>query len=315
MLRWALLAGCVRPVGDPIAGDVALLGAEGWVVRRVEMPLECPDGAPAELVFAFADEEQPVAVIYHSGAFDWAVDGVSVQDPPRLGVEWPLRAIFATLGMADDGVAAEADDGALAAAFVDAGVAMALPTNCWGDLWRGVDGATAVDVDGFPREGATAARMAFEVLDRPDLAVQIGVDVPVRATALHAIGLGVGGHAVGALAHAGLLPDAAAVDSVAADLSAWREPGLHDGVIEGLARIFPDGDLDAGSLVTAPLPDRLRYVYSSLDPLLPAGTHERLLARLPEGAAVDVAEPVHVPTRGDPALAAEVVAFLLDARR
>lgn len=326
LVWWLLLgSGCFRAPGEAATGPVALAPAagelEGWVVQRRDLPLTCPDGTGARLVLAFPEEAAaplPVAVVFHPGAFDHVLDpdpddplsGAHLQEPSRLSGDWAVRSVFATLGMSDDGVPAEEDTGALALALAEQGVAMVLPTNCWGDLWHGEDGTTDTDADGFSREGLTAALLAWEAVGSGDL------PFPVDPARRFQVGLGEGGRAVGELCHAGHVPDAAVVDSVAADLGAWDDPVLHGPVLEGLARVFPAGDLDTGALATAPLPERTAYVYSSLDPTLPAGTHEAAVAAveaLEEGWVLDTGESRHVPTRGDLELARDVARFLLDA--
>ncbi len=291
---------------------------DGWVVERQTLPLTCPDGASARLYLVGPREAEaplPVAVVLHPGALAHPTDGAPL--PPALERSGAVRAVFATLGMADDGLPAGEEPGALARALAEEGIALALPTNCWGDLWRNGDEGgrrNDLDADGFSRHGFTAARLAWE-------AVADGASLPFRVDPdqRHLIGLGAGGWGIGELLHAGVIPASVAVDSAPADLDPYWEgdPVLYGPTVEALDRVFPEGPTEASetALAAAPLPDRAAYLYSSLDPTLPSSAHGEAaaaVAALPEGWVLDTGLPHTLPTRGDLALARDLAAFLLD---
>ena len=147
------LSGCwksnpaVLPAGRVDFAPKALPTITGWVVESFDTSLTCPDGLPAPLYVvspATSAGPLPVAVILHSGAFDYVPDppandpigGPHLQDPPRLSREWAIRRVFATLGMYDAADPVEQPLGALPGALAEANVAMVIPGNCWGDWWQ-----------------------------------------------------------------------------------------------------------------------------------------------------------------------------------
>ena len=118
-----------------------------WVVTRQTVPLECPDGEDASFLFVYPDghapeEPLPVALMFHSGAFDFVYEadpqtplsGLHYATPSRLDSGWAVKAAFSTLGMYPSEQVEEVHDGTLAADLTRRGYALLLPTNCWGDL-------------------------------------------------------------------------------------------------------------------------------------------------------------------------------------
>jgi hypothetical protein len=108
------------------------------------------------------------------------------------------------------------------------------------------------------------------------------------------------------------------VDSPPDDLRLYyADAGLYADVVEGLTRIYfdppgPDA-ANSGSMWSAPLPDRVAYVFSSLDATYPIGIHTAAVNRLAPGDAF-VEDPQverHVLMNGGvPGLGAQVVSYL-----
>ena len=100
------------------------------------------------------------------------------------------------------------------------------------------------------------------------------------------------------------------MDSHIEDLSVLRGT-VGEG--PGLGRIFPNDDLDAGALETAPVLPPTAWVYSAVDTLLPAGSQDRMLSRLGTQARHRVLEQpaaMHVFSNDDAELADEIATFL-----
>lgn len=351
-LAWLGAGGCWKTeLAQLPSSAVAFAPADiavpaGWVVEPFESALTCPDGERSRYYVVYpegATTPLPAAVIYHSGAFDYVfapdpaapLDGAHYADPPRLSRDWAARQVFVTLGMVPADTEEEVQTGALPAALANAGVAMILPGNCWGDWWHNLQGAAEnqfVDPNGdfFFRNGRASAEWGYRFLIDPGFAAgqQVTVPFPVDAARVYAIGLGSGGRAVGELLNVDgpdedlapdLAPAAVLVDSHTEDISRWyADPAKHAGIVAGLDRIFPGGvdTVDAGSLYAAPtLPERTLYAFDPADPRIPAGAHARIMERLDaEGGYVWPVEATMRPvTNGaDPAIAQAAVDYLLN---
>ncbi len=302
--------------------------ADDWTVTSLEMDLECPDGEGVRFYVVHPVDPQgplPAAVVYHSGAFDYVpapvpgnpLAGPHFQDPPRLEAAWSIRMAFSTLGMYPEPLAGENHEGALPAALADAGVAMVVPVNCWGDWWHNEPSAVDNDfeADLFFRTGRVSAEWGFRLLSDPAFGDAIGAELPFEPDPdqLYAIGLGEGGRAVGEILALGYEPRAIAVDSMIDDLSTL--PEAQPATTPGLQRIFGD-DFEGGSLTAiSPLPDTA-FVYSPVDAVIPSGANDAILNRLNGNDRHQVFEgtaALHVLSNSDPVLAAEVVDFLLSA--
>jgi hypothetical protein len=321
------------------AGVIALApttGApDGWVVKTYEMPIACPDDLnPAFYVVLpeAATEPLPVAVVFHSGAFDFVegadpsdpLAGTPLQDPIRLTRSFALRRVFMTLGMYPDDDSFENHDGAIATALAEQGVAMIIPGNCWGDLWHNQSGETDNDIqgDGFQRNGRAAAIWAWRMATEPGFWPQNYLEAPAAFAAdqTYMVGLGDGSRAVGELLGKGYTPTSLLVDSPTDDLRTYMaEQTLYGQQIKGLNRIFPGGadSMVPGSLFSAPTyPARSAFIYSSVDPQVPAGANSAVLANLggqAEAWVYDAAVSKHVFTGEDLATARQGVAWMLDA--
>jgi len=344
-LLWPL-GGCWNTGGGllpkgPVAFSPAAAEIDGWMIQRWAMAApSCPHGEAPHVYMAYpetAGSALPVAVVFHSGAFDYVTGphphdplaGDHFQEPSRLDRDWAVRGVFAFLGMADDTDTFTADAGALAVALAEQGIATLLITNCWGDLWHndtpadgeeGTGRENALEQDGFARNGFAAARLAWRLVDDPEFASMQGFAPPVAVDRGHLfmVGQGTGGRAVSELIHEGYTPAAAAVDSSPDDLRAYwdGDAELYGATVVGLERVFPDGrdSVTGGSLATATLP-RTAYLYSSLDPAIPATAHDDAITAvgaLEDGWVLDTALSMHVPTAGDLPTARLLAAWLLD---
>ena len=302
-------------------------GPEGWVIASFEVGLFCPDGAPAPMFLLHpADASSgplPVAILFSSGAFDYVfapepgdpLSGAHFAEPSRLEAGWATDQVFATLGMFDAPTTDdEIHDGRLPAAFAERGVAVALPTNCWGDLWANDPALHENDfaADAFPRYGRSAVEWAYLTVTDPAFAAVFDVELPVEidVASVYAVGLGEGGRAVAELLSADNdgdgspdYPVAGAIaDSSPDDLRLYfDDAGAYASTVAGLSRVFPTG-VDAtasGSLWSAPLPDRFGIAYSTADPVLPQGILDAALQRTVAGHWVlEVDDPAHVLLNG-----------------
>ncbi|MBX2803586.1 MAG: hypothetical protein KTR31_38260 [Myxococcales bacterium] len=319
---------------------------EGWAILGIDTALDCPDGQTSRFYLLHPTDpgSEPIAgaVLYHSGSFDFVfspdatapLDGDHLADPARLSSEWSFQQVFATLGMHPDVVPGEVHDGLLPARLAEAGVAVMLPANCWGDLWAARRGVADNDfgADFFYREGRAAAEWGFRVLADPAFALALGIELPVTIDPeqVYAVGLGEGSRAVlemlsidndedgqGDYSVAGAL-----LDSAPDDLRYFYDnEGQFPQVMQGLRRIFPGGPAQTttGSVFSADvLPTPLVYVYSSSDPALPAQVHTAAVDRISgrEGVSVfDVGSADHVfVNRADHAgLLDEAITALLSA--
>jgi len=250
-----------------------------YVVEGFPTGLDCPNGDEAYF-YALYDPEvtepQRVAIVYHSGAFDYVlhpVAGAPMAGPhyagdTRMSSEWSIGRAWMTLGMSTDDDSTEQHTGALPAQLVREGVVTLIPANCWGDLWHNEQGYTENDwtTEGFQRNGRTLAywmvRMVIDAGWRQDKGFDFGVELD--ADQLYLIGLGDGGRAVTEVLLRGYsyedangdgeiaanewegenewAPAGVMVDSTPDDLTIYlADEALYSQEIEGLQRIFvPD---------------------------------------------------------------------------
>ncbi len=347
------LAGCWN---DPITVDLGAVrfvheGARvtTGVIETDAWDLDCPDGQQARF-YVLHDttwtEPVPVAILLHGSAFDYVID--PAEDDPldgphyaagngsvtRLHRAWGVGKAWEALGMVPQLDPAEVHTGALPAALLDAGVAVVLPINCWGDLWHNETGRQDNDLEAdlFARNGRVLPVRLARALADPDYAAGLGIEFPMEPAPgeLLYVGLGDGGRGVIELL---LDPDAPApravlVDSFIEDLSPWADDPLFDREQEGLARIYhytpgvdePDWSawtlqhlVEQGALDDA----RLAIVTSSGDPEIPyARTHYDGLVAAVDARGLDALvddsdEVVHVRSNRDDLLARSLVDFLL----
>lgn len=317
------------------------LEATDAVVTSFQSTLSCPDGEPASFFAVYresASSNAPVALVFHSGAFDYVLEpdenqplaGEHYYLDSRLERAWSVSKIWETLGMLyprtiDD---AEQNLGALPAALTDAGVVQIYPGNCWGDLWHNDVGVVPNDaVDGFDRMGRTMAIDMVDMLFSADAAADLGFDIPVTldTSQLYLIGLGEGGRAVTELMLSDTLPPGgvagALYDHSPEDLGAYLQNEAEFAAeIEGLSRIFGESGLDGlsdwsvGAVPSDDLPTNLAYLWSSQDPRLPPGASAAGAAALEDAGAAwvyDTGARAHVATNGDISLARDVVDYLM----
>lgn len=306
-------AGCWKDDYATVPQDVLVFQPEidaplGWVVEPVSVDLECPDGNPARFYLLRPEtppeSAMPAAVLYHGGAFDFVyapdpadpLTGTHFVEPSRLTSEWAIRQVFSTLGMYPDQSPEPQNQGLVATAFAERGVAVMLPTNCWGDLWANKPGGadnSFVD-DYFFRQGLASAEWSYRFLIDPLFASAFDVELPITVdpARTYAVGLQEGGRAVGELLQIDndgdgvpdYAPAGVVVDSSPDDLSAlFDDPALYATTVEGLDRLFPTGAASsaAGSLAAAPaLPARTGYVYAVSDPRWPDEVHTAASTRI-----------------------------------
>lgn len=294
---------------------------EGWVVQSFPMSLTCPDGAPSRLVVVYPeaaaeDRERvklPVALIFHSGAFDYVLSpdpedptsGTSFRqtqgDQKRVTSRWALEHAYATLGLYPNYASEELHAGTLAAALATKGIAMALPTNCWGDWWHNRQSAEQNNFSGdyFLRDGRTAAEFAWlHLTDAFPAANALEIPFGVDTDRLYLIGLGSGSRAVSELLSLRATVDGApgpflyrpasvVLDSPADDLRPFydNDSAYYDAIQTGLFRIFPGGrdTLNRGSLAAVPagnLPPRIGLLFANGAAAVPADSNAAMLRHL-----------------------------------
>jgi len=324
-----LLAGCWKdelaelPPGILAFEPEAAPPPTGWVVEPIPVDLTCPDDTQANFYLLYPEaaaasgEPMPAATLYHSGSFDFVfapdpvapLEGTSYAEPLRLTSEWAHRQVFATLGMYPD-QDDEVHDGALAVALAEQGIAVLLPSNCWGDLWHNAPGLADGDFtqDFFFRSGRASADWGYRFLVDPAFAEIIGVTLPITVdpTRTYMIGLGEGGRAVAEVLNLTnsrdepqFSPTGVLVDSTLDDVRfIYDDPTTYGNLVVGLDRIHQDGVLGAasGSFHTVDnLPARVGYVYSSADPAVPTATFEASSSDLSRtGWVYASTEPRHV---------------------
>lgn len=315
------------------------LEATDALVTSFDAGMDCPDGSAATFFAVYRQQQSgpsPVALVFHSGAFDYVLD--PDEDQPlagehyyldsRLTRSWAVSKIWETLGMLyprtlDD---SELNLGALPAALTDAGVVQLYPGNCWGDLWHNEPGVVDNDgAEGFSRAGRQMALNMIEIMLDASAAQKVGFNLPVTldTSQILLIGLGDGGRAVTEVLLSGEAPPVAGVllDHSPDYLDAYTEQAdVFAEEIEGLTRIFGETqvqDLSAFSLAAIDpedRPDRLAYLWSSQDPRIPAdaaGVSAAVLEADGTGWVHDTGARAHVATNGDLSTATAVVDYLL----
>jgi hypothetical protein len=319
------------PVGTIPFEPTANPTLAGWVVEEFETTMECPDSSLASIYAVYptaATGSVPVAVVLHSGSFDYIIDppasdpigGPSYQSTTRLTHSWAVRKAYATLGMYDDDDPNEQSVGALAATLATNNVAMILPANCWGDWWHNQQSVAENNyaTEHFYRNGRTLSSFAYQLASEPGFAAAQGITIPVTldTSRVYLVGLGEGGRGVGELLVNGASPDAIVIDSSVDDLNAYyNDPVLYEATITGLNRIFPTGASSTGAASlgnpSLDLPPTV-FIYSSLDSQMPSGSTNAARARLgADDLVIDGAVQRHVLTGSDSTLSAQAVAYLL----
>ncbi len=340
--------GCIKPPGDLTALDFsevpfenAYLNVDDAVVSAFDTDLTCPDGQPARVFAVYranTDAASPIAIVLHSGAFDYVVEpdvsgylnGRHYQGTSRLSQEWSVGKVAETLGMPGVDVdPSEENLGTLAAALTDADFVQLYPANCWGDLWHNEqgyqDGPAALE--GFNRNGRTFAYWMIKAIFEPNFRGEQGIDLSgagaIDANQISIIGLGDGGRGVAELlAHPEVpLPAAALVDSPPDLLSAYyADPALWEDEITGITRIFGEENVEAiddWSLAALPigeLPPRVGFVWSDVDPRQPreaTAPTAALMESVPGAWVENTHKPTHASLNSDPELAAAAVRYLL----
>lgn len=349
-----LLTGCFKPFGDlpeldfsEISYDNPLLEVDDAALAVLDTDLVCPDGEPARLLAVYRtdiEEPQPVAIVLHSGPFDYleTTDTEAGEAPEpatpwrvesRLTRSWSIAKVWETLGISPSPVdPGEVHLGALPAALTNAGVIQLYPANCWGDLWHGdatdANGGEAPEAedDALVRDGLTAAAWTIRYLYEGDFAATIDFNVPATdSSQLYLIGMGEGGRGVGELLSLPNLPPISGVlvDSTPDRLDPWlAEPLTWPDEVAAIEDIYGDTDpavVDGASLgalsAAGLLPERVGYVWSSIDPQVPVGatapTAERIAADLPSALVLDTGARTHIQLNGDLDLATAAVGYLL----
>ena len=348
LLALVALSGCFKPNEERSQLDFTdipynnpSLTVQNVVISAFDVSLDCPTGEDARFFLVYPTDAAgplPVAIVLHSGAFDYvtepdpasALAGSHYRTESRLDRGWAISKVWETLGLYYEQVDPyEQNEGALPAALANAGFAQIYPANCWGDLWHNEQGYqdNEVDVEGFDRNGRTFAYWMMRMVVESDFAQDQGVVFPIQmdGNALYLVGLGEGGRGVTELlTHDNMLPvRGALLDSTPDLLSPYvdRENEYADEV-DGLARIFQEENLesiDSWSLYnvagTTQMPDRLAWLWSTGDPRLPTETMAPTAARLSAEADVWVnTQEVgrHVLVNADPLLAAAAVDYLVN---
>ncbi|MCB9696365.1 MAG: hypothetical protein H6738_06255 [Alphaproteobacteria bacterium] len=348
VLAASTLTGCWKDDYAEIPPDVLQFqppveAPAGWLIQPFDVNLECPDGEQTRFYLlyptaAVGGPPMAAALMLHGGSFDYVyapdpvqpLEGSHYATPSRLTRQYAVHQIFATLGMYPEPVEGRADAGLLPTALAERDVAVLMPGNCWGDLWASKLGsAENVFIDDFFfRQGRAAAEWGWRFLIDPAFADVFDVELPIEVdpAQTYAIGLSEGGRGVAELlsidndedGNPDYSPAGVLVDSPPDDLSVFLDDaGLYASVVEGLYRMYPEGESDTlrGSMYAAPLPPRVGYVYSSDDTDWPPEVHARAAQRIEDAGGW-----VHIsglPQSGvlnggtDLALARDAVDYLL----
>ncbi len=362
-LALALVAGCWRIDLEQMEAErlpfepLAELG-ETWWVESFDLGLSCPDGEPAQFYMIYPDsqdqreqeftEPMPLAIIFHSGAFDYIYDpdptaplegpGLHAADPggTRLFTPWAQRHAFTTFGMYPNLDDVEIHDGTLTTALAERGFAMMLPLNCWGDMWHNRSGAVENDygADLFYRDGRTAAEFAYyhATSDFPP-SNPIELPIEIHTDQIFLVGLGEGGRAASELltiqrdtdGNGGLdFPIKAAgliMDSPVSDLTVYAPGGSEafQRYHNGLLRLFPEGGRGKGAFQNIPrrnLPQRVGLLWSTEDSRIPAGSNDAAIALvedeslIAEGWVFEDNRAAHILINDDLDLARAVADFM-----
>jgi len=339
-----LLAGCFNLPNEGSELDTTILPfnnplvtEEGVVIETMKTELLCPDGENSSFHMVYkpgTTTPAPIAVVMHSGAFDYVMEpgsagplsGPHYHAKSRLTADFAVRKVWETLGLQiNDLDPVENNLGTLPAALANRGFVQILPGNCWGDLWHNEEGVQYNDVaqDGFERNGLTFAWWMMRLASDPNFASTRGIEIPVPIdpTQLYLFGLGDGGRGVLELLTHDSAPDVAGalVDSTPDDLSAYTaQPDIFDEEIEGFSRIFGEEAMESIEQFSwageTRLPERMVYLWSSGDPNLPAAAAQPAATVLDGEVGVKVmslATQDHVLTNSDIELANEVLDYLV----
>ena len=342
-MLFLLLTGCWQTFSDlptldfsevPYSND--LLTADA-VISVFDTELDCPDGQGTRFAAVYREDlsgPAPVAIVMHSGAFDYllegTLDGAHYQTPGRLNRGWAVSKIWETLGLSLSPVdASEVNLGALPAALTNAGFVQLYPGNCWGDLWHNEEGSQDNNYaleSALSRNGRTIAGWMVQSVVDASFAEARGFSIPVAldANSLYLIGMGEGGRGVVELLMRDNTPPVQGilVDSSPDDLSPYIDnPGAFEDQEAGLERIFGTKELayitDWSLLSLASqnaLPERVGFLYSDADPRVPLESTASTAAALAELPGVWVSNresAAHVFLNRDMALAEAAVEYLL----
>lgn len=351
LLAASVATGCFQPYEDlpkldfsEMSFDADGVSSDTAVVQAFDLAEHtCPDGEPARLYAVYdvnTPPGAPVAVVLHSGAFDWilsfdegedSLDGRHYRIESRLERPWALAKVWETLGMLPTPVDAGEDNaGTLPVALLEAGFLQLYPANCWGDLWHADVEVQPNDVEaeGFERDGLGLAATTARIVTEPGFASTIGVNIPVEIdpAQLFIVGLGDGGRGVPDLLDHPVMQGASvagiAVDSTPDLASAYvADPATWSTEISGMATIYGEGfaeDPDAGSLAQRleleQLPAPIALVWSPLDHSVPqasvAPLASAVLAGANENLVVEVETPGHVHANSDALLAEGLAAWM-----
>jgi len=283
----------------------------------------CPEGLDARVYLvepataASATEPRPLALMLHGRNFDQLLAGGEHPfDEDRLNVAWADRQVESLLGMESALGPAARGEGAWVAALLERGFAIAVPSNCWGDMWHG-RGGNAYE-ERFFRLGSYLAMEAISIASRRPT---------ISAETLLVLGMGEGGRGLTELIADGVQIDGAIVDSSPDWLTPWvAQPTLNQEEIDTLFAIY-DGELldyvepaaklnrlrvllERDSLVNAVLNLGFRapivYAYSSLDQNVDLGltqpAADAIQVNYPplDQTVLDWAVADHAPSNRDP---------------
>jgi len=339
-----LFAGCFNLPNNETQLDTTTLpfdnehvSEDGIVIQAFETDLLCPDGEGAKFHVVYkpgTTTPAPVAVVMHSGAFDYVMEpgsdgplsGPHYHSQSRLSADFALQKVWETLGLQiDDLDPAEANQGTLPAALANRGFLQILPGNCWGDLWHNEEGVQYNDLarDGFDRNGRTFAWWMVRLASDPSFANTRGIEfpVPIDPAQLYLFGLGDGGRGVLEILTHDAAPDimGALVDSAPDNLAAYTtHPNIFKEEIEGISRIFGEEAMetieDLSLAGDTRFPERMVYLWSSGDPQLPAAAAEPAAIALTGEVGVKVMNSTvqdHVLSNSDIDLANEILDYLI----
>jgi hypothetical protein len=330
---------------DQVAFQNTHWASDSAVVTTYELKLQCPDGENARFYTVHdASVEGPMtaAVVLHSSAFDYVREPAAeaplvgphfadkFEDTHRLAQDWGVMKVWETLGMHPQVESTETNTGALPAALAEAGVVAFYPINCWGDLWHNTEIRTNDQaLEFFPRWGGTFASWMARLAQDPEFATLQGMDFDfeISDAGLHLIGLGDGARGITSILKGDYVPTIAGifVDSPVDDLSYWAEDNAFAEEAAGLERIFnyttaaPDWNswtlkalVNQGHANGA----KVAMAYSETDPRVPFPevSFKNMIVSInahEQGLLLTSSLPAHVLSNQDPAMARQVVNFLL----
>ncbi len=210
--------------------------ARGFATMEVSLAegYTCPDGREGQVWFVDPQhraEGRPLALLFHGDAFDHEnAAGEHWEGVDRLRADAAVAAVENLTGIREPYGTLGAE-GAWVAALLEAGYSLAIPANCWGDLWHGRGDNDSRE--GFLRFGAYLAHDAARL-----------ASARFTPGSVVAIGLGDGGRAVTELLQWPTSIAAAAIDGSPDWLPpALAEPAFHTAEIEGWNAIW-HGDLE-----------------------------------------------------------------------